>query len=165
MTNAADSLPQDVATLQALLLTERVARLEAESKAKFNALLIEKLKYTIAKLRHLKFGQSSERGAILEQLELQLSELQENASEAEAAAQLAAEKAKITVQSFERQKPARRPLPEHLPRERVVYPGPASCPCCGGVFHKIREDVTQTLGVFFRPSERIPPVCAKFSFP
>src|SRR5436190_13598085 len=89
MTDAADSFPQDVATLQALLLTERAARLEAENKAKFNALLIEKLKYTIAKLRHLKFGQSSERGAILEQLELQLSELQENASEVEAVAQLA----------------------------------------------------------------------------
>jgi transposase len=163
MTNAADSLPQDVATLQALLLTERAARLEAESKAKFNALLIEKLKYTIAKLRHLKFGQSSERGAILEQLELQLSELQENASEAEAAAQLAAEKAKITVQSFERQKPARRPLPEHLPRERVVYPGPASCPCCGGVFHKIGEDVTETLELIPRRWKVIQHVREKFS--
>ena len=41
----------------------------AESEAKFRALLIEKLKYTIAKLRHEKFGQSSERAAILEQLE------------------------------------------------------------------------------------------------
>jgi transposase len=163
MTNAADSLPQDVATLQALLLTERAARLEAESKAKFNALLIEKLKYTIAKLRHLKFGQSSERGAILEQLELQLSELRENASEAEAAAQLAAEKAKITVQSFERHKPARRPLPEHLPRERVVYPGPASCPCCGGVFHKIGEDVTETLELIPRRWKVIQHVREKFS--
>ncbi len=29
---------------------------------------------------------------------------------------------KIAVPSFERRKPARRPLPEHLPRERIVYP-------------------------------------------
>src|SRR5260370_8610485 len=120
MTNAADSLPQDVATLQALLLTERVARLEAESKAKFNALLIEKLKYTIAKLRHLKFGQSSERSAILEQLELQLSDLQENASEAQAAAEVAAAKAKTIVQTFERQKPPPRPFPNHLPPNPLV---------------------------------------------
>src|SRR5215475_4558486 len=105
MTNAADSLPQDVATLQALVLTERSARLEAESKAKHSALLIEKLKYTIAKLRHLKFGQSSERSAILEQLELQLSELEENASQAKAEAELAAAKEKITVASFELRKP------------------------------------------------------------
>ena len=38
------------------------------SEAKFRGLLIEKLKYTIAKLRHDTLGQSSERSAILEQL-------------------------------------------------------------------------------------------------
>src|SRR5437764_3269015 len=118
MTDAADSLPEDVATLQAMLLTERAARLAAESEAQYRGLQIEKLKYTIAKLRHQQFGQSSERGAILDQLELQLSELQENAAEAEAEAQLAAAKAKIKVEGFERRRPARRPLPEHLPRER-----------------------------------------------
>jgi len=90
MTDTVDSLPDDVATLRAMLLTERAARLAAESEAKFRALQIEKLKYTIAKLRHQQFGQSSERGAILEQLELQLCELEENASEAAAAAQLIA---------------------------------------------------------------------------
>jgi hypothetical protein len=47
-------------------------RLAAESNAKFHELLVEKLKFAIAKLRHEKFGQSSERSAILEQLELQL---------------------------------------------------------------------------------------------
>ncbi len=107
MTSVVDSLPQDVATLQAMLLTERAARLAAEDEAKFRALQIEKLKYTIAKLRHQKFGQSSERSAILEQLELQLSELQENASEAEAAAQLATPRETVKVEGFERCKPAR----------------------------------------------------------
>ena len=46
-----------------MVLSERAARMAAEGEAKFRALLIEKLKYTIAKLRHNKFGQSSERGA------------------------------------------------------------------------------------------------------
>jgi transposase len=145
MPDAVDSLPQDVGTLQAMLLTERAARLAAENEAKLRALQIEKLKYTIAKLRHQQFGQSSERGAILEQLELQLSELQENAAETGAAAQLAAEQAKIKVQGFERRRPARRPLPEHLPRERIVYPAPSACPCCGGALHKLGEDVTESL--------------------
>jgi len=163
MTNAADSLPQDVATLQALLLTERAARLAAESEAKFHALLIEKLKYTIAKLRHLKFGQSSERSAILEQLELQLSDLEENAAQAQAAAELAAAKAKTTVQSFERLKPARRPLPEHLPRERLVHPAPAACPCCSGVLHKLGEDVTETLELVPRQWKVIQHVREKFA--
>src|SRR3989442_7270685 len=144
MSDTTDSLPDDIATLKAMLLSERAARIAAESEAKFRALLIEKLKYTIAKRRHEQSGQSAERGAILEQLELQLSELQADASEAEAAAQLAAARAKVEVRSFERRKPARRPLPEHLPRERIVYPSPSACPCCGGALHKLGEDVART---------------------
>jgi len=163
MTSVVDSLPQDVATLQAMLLTERAARLAAEDEAKFRALQIEKLKYTIAKLRHQKFGQSSERSAILEQLELQLSELQENASEAEAAAQLATPRETVKVEGFERCKPARRPLPEHLRRERIVYPSPAACPCCGGVLHKLGEDVTETLELIPRQWKVIQHVREKFS--
>ncbi len=81
---------------------------------------------------------------MLDQLELQLADLEENAAQAETAAQMAAEK--ITVPSFERRKPARRPLPERLPRERIVYPVPAACPCCGDSrLRKIRENVTETL--------------------
>ena len=102
--------------------------MQAQREAQHRALLIEKLKYTIEKLRHERFGQSSERGALLDQLELQLADLEEDvpAESGRAAAE------KITVPAFERRKPARRPLPEHLPRERVVYPAPSVCPCCGG---------------------------------
>src|SRR5712672_2829179 len=163
MPDAADSLPDDVATLQAMLLTERAARLAAESDAKLRTLQIEQLKYTIAKLRHQQFGQSSERGAILEQLELQLSELQADASEAAAAAQLAAARAKIAVHGFDRHRPARRPLPEHLPRERIVYPSPSACPCCGGVLHKLGEDVTESLELVPRQWKVIQHVREKFS--
>ena len=164
MTSAADSpLPNDIATLQTMLLSERAARMAAESEAKFRALLIEKLKYTIAKLRHERFGQSAERGAILEQIELSLAELEEDAATAETAAQIAAAQAKVEVRSFERRKPARRPLPEHLPRERIVYPVPAACPCCGGVLHKIGEDVTETLELIPRQWKVIQHVREKFS--
>src|SRR5436853_3368383 len=114
-----DSLPTDLAGAHTMIIAQRAALLEAQSEAQHRALQIEKLKYTIAKLRHEQFGQSSERGAILEQLELQLADLEEDASEAAAAAQIAAVAAKIEVKSFERRKPARRPLPEHLPRERI----------------------------------------------
>jgi transposase len=145
----ADSLPDDVATLKAMLIATDAARLAAEAEAKARALLIEQMKFTIAKLRHEQYGQSSERGAILEQLELQLADLEEDASEAEAQARLAAAAAaagKIQVEGFQRKRPARRPLPEHLPRERVVHPAPSSCPCCGGnTLRKIGEDVTETL--------------------
>jgi transposase len=142
-----DSLPDDITTLKAMLRVERAARLAAEAEAHARTLMIEKLKLTIKKLRHGQFGQSSERGALLDQLELQLADLEENAAQAETAAQMVAAAAeKITVPSFERRKPARRPLPEHLPRERIVYPAPLVCPCCGdNRLRKIGEDVTETL--------------------
>ena len=75
---AAEPLPDDVETLKAMLLAERPARRTAEAQAHDQALQIEKLKHTIAKLRHERFGQSSERRALLDQLELQLFELEED---------------------------------------------------------------------------------------
>jgi transposase len=80
----------------------------------------------------------------LDQLELQLADLEEDAAEAETATRRQADK--IAIPSFERRKPARRPLPEHLPRERIVYPTPTTCPCCGDIrLRKIGEDLTEEL--------------------
>ena len=143
MTQADEPLPDDVETLKAMLLAERSARLVAESEARERALQIEKLKHTIARLRHERFGPSAERGALLDQLELQLFELEEDVAQAETAVQAGADP--VTVMASERCKPARRPLPGHLPRERVVYPVPSACPCCGGALRKLGEDVTETL--------------------
>jgi transposase len=156
-----DSLPDDVTTLKTMLRSERAARLAAETEAQARALLIEKLKLTIKKLRHEQFGQSSERGALLlDQLELQLADLQEDAAQAEAAASPET----VTVPSFERRRPARRPLPDHLPRERIVYPAPSACPCCGGeTLRKIGEDVTEMLELIPRQWKVIQHVREKFS--
>jgi transposase len=169
-----DSLPTDLTSAHALIMAQREALVAAqaraaaaESEARYRALLIEKLKYTIRKLQHERFGQSSERGALLEQLGLQLADLEEDAAQAEAAARMAAAAAtgeNITVQSFERRRPARRPLPAHLPRERIVYPVPAACPCCGGgTLRKIGEDVTETLELIPRQWKVIQHVREKFS--
>lgn len=170
MPDTTDSLPTDLTAAHVLILVQREALAVAEAKAaaaesvaKSRALEIEKLKYQIAKLKHDQYGQSSERGVVLAQLELQLSELEEDASQAAAAAQLAAERAKVKVDSFERRKPARRPLPAHLPRERVVYPSPSACPCCGGRLHKLGEDVTETLEMIPRQWKVIQHVREKFS--
>ena len=77
-----EPLPDHIETLKAMLLSERSARLAAEADARERALMIEKLKHIIAKLRHERFGQSSERSALLEQLELQLFELEEDTAQA-----------------------------------------------------------------------------------
>jgi len=171
--SADDSLPDDVATLKAMLVAERAARIEAEAKARnaeakahARALEIAKLKFAIAKLRHQRFGQSAERGALIEQLELQLADLEETAAEAEASAEIATKAASIDsvqVRGFERKKPSRGPLPVHLPRERIVDPTPSACPCCGGMLRKLGEDVTETLEVVPRQWKVIQHVREKFS--
>ena len=124
------------------------------------------MKYTIAKLRHEQYGQSSERSAFLEQLELELADLEETAAESQTSAELAAAAAAktVVVNSFERKRPARRPLPDHLPRERVVEPAPSACGCCGGTnLRKIGEDITETLEVIPRQWNVIQHVREKFS--
>ena len=82
-----------------MVIAAQAARVEAEAKAKARnmeaevrarELLIEQMKFTIKKLRHERLGQSSERHAVLEQLELSLAEMEEDTcSQAEASAQLA----------------------------------------------------------------------------
>jgi transposase len=148
-----EPLPSDLAAAHAMILAERAARFAAEAEAataketkRVLDLEIERLKLEIARLRRHRFGTSSERSARLEQLELALAELQETVAEADTAGELrAAERSPTEARSTTPRKPARRPLPEHLPRTRIVYPAPAACPCCGGAVRKLGEEVTETL--------------------
>ena len=83
------------------------------------ALEADRIKLQIEKLNRNRFGPRSERTArLLNQMELQLEELQAAATEDELAAEIAAAKT-TSVAAFTRVRPARRPFPEHLPRERV----------------------------------------------
>src|SRR6478735_1523871 len=161
-----------------MILAERAARVEAESlaaTAKATAAnaqadlsgheaLIAHLKLEIEKLRRELYGSRSERKArLLEQMELQLEDLEAAATEDELAAEKAAARTE-TVKSFERRRPARKPFPEHLPRERVVIAAPDSCPCCGSTkLSKLGEDVTETLEVVPRQWKVIQTVRERFS--
>src|ERR1700760_1974825 len=150
-----------------MILAERTARLEAEAKlanARAEAALIAYYKLEIEKLRRQLYGTRSERRARLwEQMELQLEELEATATEDEVAAEKAAARTQ-TVQSFQRRRPARKPFPPHLPRERVVIQAPESCPCCGSSrLSKLGEDVTETLEVIPRQWKVIQTVREKFS--
>ena len=145
-------LPGDIALLKAMLIEENRRATEAEARASDLDAEIENLKLQIAKLRHARFGNSSERTSVLlDQLELQLGELVERRAQETAAQEIAALKAQASGKAPPRHRsnPVRRPLPDHLPRERVVLPSPQACPCCGGRLRKLGEDVTETL-------ERVP---------
>lgn len=151
----------DVEALRAALAAEREARLAAEARAVGAEAMIAHLKLVIAKLRHDKFGASSERGRkLLDQLELELGEL---------VATMAEDAIRAERQSGDRpgapppRRPVRGPLPAHLPRERVVIPSPTACPCCGGRLSKLGEDVTETLEVVPRSWKVIQTVRERFS--
>ncbi len=146
-------LPSDLTTAHAMILAERAARLAAEERARDAEaevsgvrLEIERLRLLLARMRRERYGQSSERGArLIEQLELQLAELEEGVAEEEAAAEIVAPTPERAERSGRTRRPARRPLPEHLPRERIIYPAPCACPKCGGPVRRLGEDVTESL--------------------
>jgi transposase len=178
VTSQFESLPSDLAAAHALILAERAARVEAEARlveARAEAAnaqadlssteaLISHLKLEIEKLRRQLYGTRSEQKArLLDQMELQLEELETAATEDELAAEKAAARAPA-VQSFQRKRPSRKPFPAHLPRERILIPAPASCPCCGSAkLSKLGEDITETLEVIPRQWKVIPTVREKFS--
>jgi transposase len=149
-----DSLPDEVETLKRLLLARdselaqaRAEAASARAEASSTEAMILHLRLTIEKLKRDLFGARNERKArLLDQMELQLEELEATATEDEIAAEKAA--ATTQVHAFTRRKPARQPFPAHLPRERVVVPGPTECACCGSKrLAKLGEDVTETLEV------------------
>src|SRR3984957_8173253 len=178
MKDAAESLPSDLAAAHAMIIAERHARLTAEANAAVaraeaanaqadltsSEALIAHLKLAIEKLRRELYGTRSERTArLLDQMELQLEDLEAAATEDELAAEKAAGRTQ-TVKSFERRRPARKPFPDHLPRERVVIAAPESCPCCGSAkLSRLGEDITETLEVIPRRWKVIQTVREKFS--
>jgi hypothetical protein len=93
VTPAPDNLPADVDALRAALAAEQLARREAEARASGAEAMVAHLKLVAAKLRHDRFGASSERGRkLLDQMELELEELEAPVSEEAAAAEGAADK-------------------------------------------------------------------------
>jgi len=173
-----ETLPDDIAALQAALLAERQKRLEevaratrieaelavAKAKASDDAALIAHQRLQIAKLTRQLYGQRSERSIrLLDQMELAFEELESSASEDEVAAERAVTKT-TNVAAFTRKRPARQPFPAHLPRERVVEPAPTECPCCGSArLRKLGEDITETIEVIPRQWKVIQHVREKFS--
>ena len=145
-----------------MILAERAARLAAEADRSSGAALIAHLTLQIEKLRRELYGTRSERTTrLLEQMELQLEELEADATEDDIAAETAAPGPKGTSQ---RRHPSRKPFPAHLPRERVVIPAPESCPCCGSTkLSKLGEDITETLEVIPRQWKVIQTVRERFS--
>src|SRR5438034_2205827 len=166
-----EDLPEDIEALRAALLAERAraARVEAElavakARASDDQALIAHQRLQIEKLTRQIYGQRSERTVrLLDQIELAFEELESLATEDEIAAERAVART-TNVPAFARKHPARQPFPEHLPRERVIEPGPTVCLCCGSPrLRKLGEDITETLEVIPRQWKVIQHLREKFT--
>ena len=160
-----------VAELQAKLAAaeHRAATAEAHAArlvavASSTEAMIAALKLQIEKLRRELYGRRSERSArLLDQLELQLEDLEATATGEELAAERQAARTS-TVAGFTRRTPARKPFPDHLPRERVVLPAPEICEACGSdQLSKLGETVTRSLESIPRQWKVVETVREKFA--
>jgi transposase len=134
---APNNLPDHPAALKHIIAAMAQDALSAQAE-------IGRLKFQLARYRRAEFGRSSEKLARdTEQLELALEALETD--QAERLATASPEVSAALETAVEAQKPARRPLPEHLPREELRHSAPCSCPSCGGALRKIADEVTETL--------------------
>ena len=156
---APDNLPDDPAALKRIIAAMAQDALTAE-------VLIARLKFQLARYRGpsahgldpwgAEFGRSWEKLARdTEQLGLALEALETDQAERLATASPAVAAAVATA--AETQKPARRPLPEHLAREDLRHPAPCICPSCGGALRKISDAVTETLDYMPGRFKSLPP--------
>ena len=124
--------------LRALLLTTHEQLVSRERE-------IEHLRLLLVKLHRMQFGRKSEKiERQIEQLELRLEELESNRSEQQPKSP---DQASIPASETPAiAKPARRALPDHLPRQtRTHEPKETVCPQCRGALRKLGEDVSEML--------------------
>jgi len=126
-----DALPDDLETLKAMLLAER-----CES---------ERLRQIIKELQRHRFGRRAER-LDPKQLALALEDVEQTLAAVDAAAE---NDSTARKQATPRRRQINRgALPSHLPREEIIIDvADKTCACCGGLKHRIGEDVSERLDV------------------
>jgi transposase len=132
-----DQLPDDADALKRIIAGMAQDAVNAQAE-------IAKLRFQLARYLRAEFGRSSEKlEREADQLELAIEALEADQAERLAAASpIIAAAIEAAVEST---KPARRALPDHLPREDRVHAGPHACPSCGGALRRIGDDITETL--------------------
>jgi transposase len=153
MSTDADSLPDDLDQLRAVLLAERaqheatviqheatLAQIEATVSSQQRT--IQQQEQTIARLLRKMYGPQQERIDPNQLTLFDADELEELAEE------LAAKRSPAASSLARKRGHGRRPLPRNLPREQVVHELPEAqrqCPCCGEVRQEIGRETSEQL--------------------
>lgn len=131
MATADETLPDDPATLKAMLLAERVRS--------------ERLVQIIKELQRHRFGRRAET-LPEEQMLLALEDVEQD--EAGVAAEREDKSPAERATAARKRRMNRGSLPAHLPRiEVTVDLDDKACPCCKGQLHRIGEDVSERLDI------------------
>jgi len=131
MTSLADTLPDEVATLKAMVLAERARA--------------DRLAQILKEMQRHRFGRRAET-LPLDPLALCLEDAQQ--VEADEAAQVEKADPERRAATAAKRRANRGALPEHLPRiETVIDVETKVCPCCAGALHLIGEDRAERLDI------------------
>src|SRR4051794_26079467 len=126
-----DALPDDLDTLKAMLLAERMQN--------------ERLRQIIKELQRHRFGRRAET-LPEDQMLLGLEDVEQTAASDEAIADQSAPVERAA--RAEKRRTNRGSLPVHLPRiEIIVDIDDKTCPCCKGELHRISEDKSERLDI------------------
>ncbi|ASV87456.1 transposase C of IS166 homeodomain protein [Ochrobactrum quorumnocens] len=135
---------QDELSALRALVAEQAAKLsEKEAEVGKRDTIIDLLRAQLDLLRHRQHGASSEKiDRKIEQFELMLEEIEASRTESD----MRSGKNPLPELDDASEKPKRRPLPDDLPIQEVVYTAPCNCPTCGGMsFLKAADKVVQVM--------------------
>jgi transposase len=134
---------EELAILRALVAEQAVKLNEREAEVGKRDDIIKLLKAQLDLRRHSQHGASSEKiDRKIEQYELMLEEIE--SARAEAAARVG--KDPLPELDDGKGKPKRKPLPENLLTEELIYAAPCSCPTCGGSsFLKAADKIVEVM--------------------
>ena len=144
MSDPAESLPDDIDALRALVRSALVERDAARAERDHAVEQIDRLRHLLKELQRARFGRSSER-LDPDQLQLALEEIEQALAQAEAEIE---KRAALPSRAAKPRSNERQSLPAHLPRiEVVITPEDTACPCCKGPMHVIGEETAERLDV------------------
>jgi transposase len=131
MSTTADMLPDDPATLKAMLIAERVQN--------------DRLRQIIKEMQRHRFGRRAET-LPEDQMLLGLEDVEQ--TKAADAVDVEEKQPAERASRVKARRTNRGALPTHLPRvETIVDLAEKTCPCCGGGLHRIGEDVSERLDI------------------
>lgn len=139
------ALPDDPATLRALLIEVLAERDNARAARDALEAQNDRLRHILLKLQRHHFGRKSEQ-LPEEQLELGLADLETAIAVADAEAE--GRDPELRKERTAKRRASRGALPAHLPRiEVVLAPESTACPCCAATMVEIGVDTSERLDV------------------